>query len=207
MSWQIWFVYGLVAAAIALFFSGRVRLDLTAALVIIALALSGILTPAEAVARFGNPLVVLIAGLFVVSEGLYRTGVAAWVGLRIAGLASASETRLLLLLMPVVAVLSAFMSSTGVVALFVPVVMSLARDSGVAPGRLLLPLAIASLIGGMLTLIGTPPNLVVNQALLEQGVIVRPVANYKMPNHLRITIGSEKENQTFLAAFRRAMNA
>jgi len=169
LSWQIWFVYGLVAAAIALFFSGRVRLDLTAALVILALALSGILTPAEAVAGFGNPLVVLIAGLFVVSEGLYRTGVAAWVGLKIAGLASASETRLLLLLMPVVAVLSAFMSSTGVVALFVPVVMSLARDSGVAPGRLLLPLAIASLIGGMLTLIGTPPNLVVNQALLEAG--------------------------------------
>lgn len=170
MSWQIWFVYVLIGVAIALFFSGRVRLDLTAAMVIIALAVSGILTPGEAVAGFGNPLVLLIAGLFVVSEGLSRTGVAGWVGLKIAGVASASETRLILLLMPVVAVLSAFMSSTGVVALFIPVVLSMAREAGIAPARLLLPVAIASLIGGMLTLIGTPPNLVVNRALIDAGL-------------------------------------
>ncbi|MEZ5587015.1 MAG: SLC13 family permease [Sedimenticolaceae bacterium] len=169
MSWQIWFVYGLVVGAIALFFSGRVRLDLTAAMVIIALALFGILTPAEAVAGFGNPLVMLIAGLFVVSEGLSRTGVAAAVGLKIAGLASASEARLILLLMPVVAVLSAIMSSTGVVALFIPVVLSLAREAGVAPARLLMPVAVASLIGGMLTLIGTPPNLAASRALIDAG--------------------------------------
>ena len=117
MTWQVLFVYGLVVGAIALFFSGRVRLDLTAAAVIIALALSGVLTPAEAVAGFGNPLVLLIAGLFVVSEGLYRTGIAAWVGVKIATLASHSERRLIALLMPVVAGLSAVMSSTGVVAL------------------------------------------------------------------------------------------
>ncbi len=170
MSWQVWFVYGLVLTAIALFFSGRVRLDLTAAMVIIALALSGILTPAEAVAGFGNPLVMLIAGLFVVSEGLHRTGVAAWVGVKIAGLASAEETRLLLLLMPVVALLSAVMSSTGVIALFIPVVLSLAREAGLAAGRLLLPVATASLIGGMLTVIGTPPNLVVHRTLVDAGL-------------------------------------
>lgn len=169
MSWQVVFVYALVITAITLFFSGRIRLDLTAALVIIALAVSGILTPAEAVSGFGNPLVMLIAGLFVVSEGLNRTGVAAWVGLKIAGMASANETRLIMLLMPVVAVLSGLMSSTGVVALFIPVVLSLAREAGLAPSRLLMPLAIASLIGGMLTLIGTPPNLVVNRALIDAG--------------------------------------
>ena len=110
MSWQILFVFGLTTTAVVLFFSGRIRLDLTAAMVILGLALSGILSPAEAVSGFGNPLVILIAGLFVVSEGLYRTGVAAWVGLKIAAVASASETKLILLLMPVVAVLSAFMS-------------------------------------------------------------------------------------------------
>lgn len=170
MSWEIWFVYTLIAFAVVLFFDGRVRLDMTAAMVIIALALSGVLTPAEAVAGFGNPLVMLIAGLFVVSEGLYRTGVAAWIGLRIASVASHSEVRLILLLMPVVALLSAVMSSTGVVALFVPVVLSLAREAGIAPARLLLPVAIASLIGGMLTLIGTPPNLVVNRALIDAGL-------------------------------------
>jgi di/tricarboxylate transporter len=170
MTWEIAFVYGLIAVAIGLFFSGRVRLDLTAALVIIALALSGILTPAQAVSGFGNPLVMLIAGLFIVSEGLYRTGVAAWVGLQIAGLASRSEVRLLALLMPVVAVLSGIMSSTGVVALFVPVVLTLAREAGLPPSRLLLPVAIASLIGGMLTLIGTPPNLVVSRTLVDAGL-------------------------------------
>lgn len=170
MTWQVLFVYGLVVGAIALFFSGRVRLDLTAAAVIIALALSGVLTPAEAVAGFGNPLVLLIAGLFVVSEGLYRTGIAAWVGVKIATLASHSERRLIALLMPVVAGLSAIMSSTGVVALFVPVVLSLAREAGVPAARLLLPVAVASLIGGMLTLIGTPPNLVVSRALVDAGL-------------------------------------
>lgn len=170
MSWETGFVFALIAGAIGLFFSGRVRLDLTAAIVIIALALSGVLTPAESVAGFGSPLVLLIAGLFVVSEGLYRTGVASWVGLKIAAIASDSEVRLLMLLMPVVAVLSAVMSSTGVVALFLPVVMSLAREAGISAARLLLPVAIASLIGGMLTLIGTPPNLVVNRALIEAGL-------------------------------------
>lgn len=170
MTWEVLFVYGLVAGAVALFFSGRVRLDLTAAAVIVALAVSGVLTPAEAVAGFGNPLVLLIAGLFVVSEALYRTGIAAWVGVKIAGLASHSEQRLIALLMPVVAGLSAVMSSTGVVALFVPVVLSLARESGVPPARLLLPVAVASLIGGMLTLIGTPPNLVVSRALVDAGL-------------------------------------
>jgi di/tricarboxylate transporter len=169
VSWQIWFVFGLVVSAIVLFFTGRVRLDLTAILVILSLALFGIVSPAEAVAGFGNPLVMMIAGLFVVSEGLSRTGVAAWIGLKIAGLADASEIRLILLLMPVVAVLSAFMSSTGVVALFVPVVLTMAREAGIAPGRLLMPLAFASLIGGMLTLIGTPPNLAVNSALIDGG--------------------------------------
>ena len=170
LSWQILFVYGLVVGAIVLFFSGRVRLDLTAAMVIIALALSGILTPAEAVSGFGNPLVMLIAGLFVVSEGLNRTGVAAWIGMQIANLTSASETRLILLLMPVVAVLSAFMSSTGVVALFIPVVLSMAREAGIPAARLLMPVAIASLMGGMLTLIGTPPNLAASRALVDAGL-------------------------------------
>jgi di/tricarboxylate transporter len=169
LTWQIAFVYAVVVGAIVLFFSGRLRLDLTAALVIVLLAVSGILTPAEAVAGFGNPLVMLIAGLFVVSEGLYRTGVAGWVGLRIARLASRDEARLILILMPVVAVLSAIMSSTGVVALFLPVALSLAREAQIAPSRILLPVAVASLIGGMLTLIGTPPNLAVNRALIDAG--------------------------------------
>ncbi len=170
MTWQPYFVYLLILVAIALFFSGRVRLDLTAVFVILALALSGVVTPAEAVSGFGNPLVMMIAGLFVIGEGLYRTGVASRVGQAIASLGGGSEGRLILLLMPTVAVLSAFMSSTGVVAIFIPVVLSMAREAGLSARRLLLPLAIASLIGGMLTLIGTPPNLAASRALVDAGL-------------------------------------
>jgi di/tricarboxylate transporter len=170
VNWQPYFVYALILTAIALFFSGRVRLDLTAALVILALSVSGVVTPAEAVAGFGDPLVMMIAGLFVIGEGLYRTGVAAWVGQRIAALGQGSEWHLILLLMPTVAILSAFMSSTGVVAIFIPVVLSMAREAGLSPRRLLLPLAFASLIGGMLTLIGTPPNIAVSRALVDAGL-------------------------------------
>ena len=170
LGWEGYFVYGLIALAVLGFASGRFRLDLIAGGVMIALAVSGILKPAQIVAEFGNPLVILIAGLFVISEGLSRTGVASAVGQAIARLSGNSETRLLLLLMPVVAGLSGVMSSTGVVALFIPVVLTLAREAGLAASRLLMPVSIASLIGGMLTLIGTPPNLVVNQALIAQGL-------------------------------------
>jgi di/tricarboxylate transporter len=170
VSLQIYFVFALILTAIGLFFSNRVRLDLTAAFVILALAISGVVTPAEAIAGFGDPLVMMIAGLFVIGEGLYRTGVAAWVGQRIAALGHGSEWHLILLLMPTVAILSAFMSSTGVVAIFIPVVLSMAREAGLSPRRLLLPLAFASLIGGMLTLIGTPPNIAVSRALVDAGL-------------------------------------
>ncbi len=169
MNGQIYFVYGLIISAIALFFSGRVRLDLTAGFVILALALSGVVTPAEAIAGFGDPLVMMIAGLFVIGEGLHRTGVASWVGQRIAAWGRGSESHLILLLMPAVAFLSAFMSSTGVVAIFIPVVLSMAREARLSPRRLLLPLAFASLIGGMLTLIGTPPNIAVSRTLVDAG--------------------------------------
>ena len=170
VNWQPYFVYALIITAVALFFSGRVRLDLTAVFVILALAVSGVVAPAEAIAGFGDPLVMMIAGLFVVGEGLHRTGVAAWVGRRIAVFGRGNEWHLILLLMPTVAVLSAFMSSTGVVAIFIPVVLSMAREAGMSPRRLLLPLAFASLIGGMLTLIGTPPNIAASRALVDAGL-------------------------------------
>jgi di/tricarboxylate transporter len=170
VNWQPYFVYALIAVAVALFFSGRVRLDLTAVFVILALAVSGVVTPADAVAGFGDPLVMMIAGLFVIGEGLHRTGVAAWVGQRIAIFGGGNEWHLILLLMPTVAILSAFMSSTGVVAIFIPVVLSMAREAALSPRRLLLPLAFASLIGGMLTLIGTPPNIAASRALVDAGL-------------------------------------
>ena len=170
MTPDAWFVFGVLAAAVVLFASDRLRPDIVALLVIVALVLGGVLPVSEAVAGFGDSIVILIAALFVVGEGLVRTGVANQVGAWLARVAGASETRLLTLLMLAVAGLGAFMSSTGVVAIFIPVVLGIANRLGIGPGRLMMPLAFAALFSGMLTLIATPPNLMVNDALLVAGL-------------------------------------
>lgn len=170
MTPDTWFVFGVLAAAVMLFASNRPRPDVVALLVIVALVLGGILPVSEAVAGFGDSVVVLIAGLFVVGEGLVRTGVASRIGVWLTEVAGASETRLLVLLMLAVAGLGAFMSSTGVVAIFIPVVLGVASRLGIGPGRLMMPLAFAALLSGMLTLIATPPNLMVNDALRTAGL-------------------------------------
>ncbi|MCP5206492.1 MAG: SLC13 family permease [Hahellaceae bacterium] len=166
---ELVFVFGLLLVTIVLFVIDKIKMDMVALLVVLALALSGIISPNEAVSGFGASIVITIAALFVVGEGLYRTGVAAIVGSWILKVGGTSETRLLLLLMPAVALLSAFMSSTGAVALFIPVVLSIARKSGMSVSRLMMPLAFAALIGGMLTLIGTPPNIVASGILASAG--------------------------------------
>jgi di/tricarboxylate transporter len=170
MNGDMLFVFGLLLVTVLLFVSDRVRLDVVAVSVILVLMLSGLLTPGEALAGFGDPVVLLIAGLFVVGEGLYRTGIAFAVGEWLMRVAGTNELRLLVMLMLVVAGLSAFMSSTGAVAIFIPIVLGLAAKAGISPSRLLLPIALASLMGGMLTLIGTPPNLVVSVQLEREGL-------------------------------------
>jgi len=164
------FVFLTLFVTIILFVSDRLRLDVVAILVILALMLSGLLSSNEALAGFGDPVVILIAGLFVVGEGLFRTGVAFAIGNWLMRAGGTSETRMMILLMLVVAGLSAFMSSTGAVAIFIPVSLNLAAKAGIQPSRLLMPIAFASLIGGMLTLIGTPPNLVVSTQLTREGL-------------------------------------
>jgi di/tricarboxylate transporter len=164
------FVFLILFVTIMLFVSDRLRLDVVAILVILALMLSGLLSSNEALAGFGDPVVILIAGLFVVGEGLFRTGVAFAIGNWLMRAGGTSETRMMILLMLVVAGLSAFMSSTGAVAIFIPVSLNLAAKAGIQPSRLLMPIAFASLIGGMLTLIGTPPNLVVSTQLTREGL-------------------------------------
>ncbi len=169
MTAEITIVYGVLLGALLLFASDRLRLDLVALLVLLVLALTGILTPAEALAGFADPVVLMIAGLFVVGEGLFQTGVAGALGRLPARIAGNSEVGLLAVIMGMVAFLSGFMSSTGTVAVMLPVVVTLAAERGIPPSRLLIPLSVASLLGGMLTLIGTPPNIVVSQQLEAMG--------------------------------------
>lgn len=164
------FVFGVLALTVILFASDRLRLDVVALLALLALLLGGILTPAEALAGFSDPIVLIIAGLFIVGAGLFQTGVADALGRQLMRFAGAGEARLIAAIMLIVAFLSAFLSSTGTVAVFLPVAVSLAQRAGVSPAKLLLPLAYGSLIGGMLTLIGTPPNIVVSNQLQAAGL-------------------------------------
>ena len=163
-------VFVILGVTVALFVSDRLRLDLVALMSLLALLLTGILTPAQALAGFADPLVLMIAGLFVVSTGLFQTGIAARLGRWLGRAAGTSEVRLIALVMVVTALLSGFMSSTGTVAVMLPVVVSLAWRARISPSKLLIPLTMASLLGGMMTLIGTPPNLVASNQLVAQGM-------------------------------------
>ena len=165
----IW-VLSLLAVAVVLFATGKVRMDAVALLVIIAFVLSGTLTLPEALSGFSDPNVILIAALFVIGDGLVRTGVATNMGAWLVKVADNSEIKMLVYLMLTVAGLGAFMSSTGVVAIFIPVVLSVCARMNAAPSRLMMPLSFAGLISGMMTLVATPPNLVVNSELLREGL-------------------------------------
>lgn len=170
MSFEMLSVFILLFVVVSLFISDKVRLDVVAVGTILALLLSGLLTPTEALSGFGDPVLLLIAGLFIVGEGLFKTGIAFAVGDWLMGVAGTNELKLTVMLMLVVAGLSAFMSSTGAVAIFIPIVLSLAAKADIAPSQLLMPISIAALIGGMLTLIGTPPNLIVSTQLEREGL-------------------------------------
>jgi len=159
----------IVAIAIGLFASGRFRLDVVALLVLLSLTLCGALTPDEAFAGFGSPLIILVAGLMVVGEALDRTGVAHAIGRQIGHLGAKSRVRSMSLLMLSAAGLSTIMSSTAVVAIFIPIIFRLAKITGLSASRLLMPTSLAAMISGMITLIATPPNLIVSDALRSAG--------------------------------------
>lgn len=163
-------VFGLLAATVALFISDRLRLDLVALLSLLSLTLTGILTPAEALAGFSDPVVLMIAGLFVVGGGLFHTGVASRIGHLLGRVAGRSPARVTAVVMLSSAVLSAFLSSTGTVAVMIPITVALAWNAGISASRLLMPVAFGSLLGGLLTLIGTAPNLVVANQLRAAGL-------------------------------------
>jgi di/tricarboxylate transporter len=146
-----------------------VRLDIVALLTVLALILTGVLSPREALAGFGDPVVLLVAALLVVGESLTRTGVATELGRWIMRQAGSNETRVLLLVMGSAALLGGAMSSTAVVAIFIPVVLAISTQTGLNASRLLMPLSFAALMSGMLTLIATTPNLVVSAELGNSG--------------------------------------
>src|SRR5262245_28353282 len=168
MSTELALVLALLAAAIVMFAVNRPRMDAVALITLTALPFTGVITMGEALAGFSDPNIVLIAALFVVGDGLVRTGVARRLGDGLTAKAGSSEVRLVALLMVVVGALGSMMSSTAVTAIFIPVALRIAQSTGTAPGRLMMPLSVAALISGMTTLVATAPNLVVNSELARQ---------------------------------------
>ena len=159
----------ILVITVALFIWGRVRADIVALTALAALLVLGILTPAEALAGFSSPIVIMMIGLFVVGGAIMQTGLAKLTGNKLMALSRGNETITFLLVMLVTSFIGAFVSNTGTVALMMPIIMSIAAGSGMQSSRFLMPLAFAGSLGGMLTLIGTPPNLVIDEVLTEAG--------------------------------------
>jgi di/tricarboxylate transporter len=169
MNTELLIVLALLIASVVMFVINKPRMDAVALIMLVLLPFTGVISMGEALAGFSDPNIVLIAALFVIGEGLVRTGVAQRLGDWLTATAGKSETRLLVLLMLAVGILGSVMSSTGVIAIFIPVALRIAQSTGMAASRLMMPMSMAALISGMMTLVGTAPNLVVNSELTRQG--------------------------------------
>lgn len=169
MTPEIFAVLSILVISLILFVTEKLRMDVVALLVLTTLALSRLITPTQALAGFSNPAVITVWAMFILSAGLSKTGVADIIGKRVLKLAGTSEPRIIITIMLTTGILSAFMNNIGVAALMLPVVMDIAKRTQVPPSRLLMPMAYSSLLGGLTTLIGTPPNLVAANSLEEAG--------------------------------------
>jgi di/tricarboxylate transporter len=162
-------VFGILIVALVLFFTGWMRMDIVALLVLGTLAVTGLVSPEQALSGFSNPAVITVWSMFILSAAFSYTGVARMIGRQMFRLAGSSEWRVILVIMLISGLMSSVMNNIGVAALMLPVVMDIARTTKRSPARLLLPLAMATHLGGLTTLIGNPANLVVSVELEKQG--------------------------------------
>jgi len=166
---QLTLTFLILGMTIIVFMTNRVRADFVAIVSLLAFVIANILTPAEALAGFSNSVVLMIAGLFVVGAGILRTGLAAMAGQLLLKWSGNSELKLFILLLIIVGSVGAFMSNTGTVALMMPIVVSIAISMKESPSKFLLPLSYVASLSGLMTLIASPPNLIVSQLLVDQG--------------------------------------
>jgi di/tricarboxylate transporter len=170
MTFEIALVLGILAISLVLFISEVIRMDLVALLVLGALAVTGLVDSTEAFAGFSNSAVITVWAMFILSEGLTRTGIADIIGRQVMRIGGKREVPMILVIMITGAVLSAFMNNIGVAALMLPVVVGVARRTRIPASRLLMPLAYSTLLGGLMTLIGTPPNLLISESMVQNGI-------------------------------------
>lgn len=166
---QLTLTFIILGITIVLFMTNKLRADLVAMLALLTFVITGILTPVEALSGFSNSVVIMIAGLFVIGAGIYRTGLAQMAGTLLLRYSGESESRLFVLLLVIVASVGAFMSNTGTVALMLPIVISIAMSIKSSPSKYLIPLSYMASFSGLLTLIASPPNLIVSQLLVDNG--------------------------------------
>lgn len=171
MSYEQWLVLGTLVVAVVLFVIDRLRADIIALIVLVTIVLTGLLTPAEAFAGFASPAVVTVWAVFIISGALLRSGVADLLGDQILKVAGRDVLRLQLVVMLVVGGMSAFMNNIGAVAILMPAVVAISKKIELAPSKMLMPMAFAALLGGNMTLIGTPPNILATEILARSAGI------------------------------------
>ncbi len=169
MNFDIAVVLGILVVSLILFISEVIRMDVVALMVLGALAIFGLVDADQAFAGFSNSAVITVWAMFILSEGLTRTGIADVIGRQVMRLGGSQEVPMIFVIMVTGAVLSAFMNNIGVAALMLPVVVDVARRTGIPASRLLMPLAYSTLLGGLMTLIGTPPNLLISESMAQNG--------------------------------------
>jgi len=169
MTFEIALVLGILVISLILFISEVIPMDVVALLVLGSLAVTGLVDSNQAFAGFSNSAVITVWAMFILSEGLTRTGIADIIGRQVMRAGGTREITLIFVIMITGAVLSAFMNNIGVAALMLPVVVDVARRTGIAASRLLMPLAYSTLLGGLMTLIGTPPNLLISESMVLGG--------------------------------------
>jgi di/tricarboxylate transporter len=170
MTFEIVLVLAILTGAVACFATERLPVDLVALLVLTALLASRVLTPEQAISGFSNTATVTVAAMFVLSAGLARTGVVSLLGRRLSAVGRLGLLPTLIALMVLIGVVSAFINNTAAVAIFLPIVLGLARDTGISPSKLLIPLSFASMFGGVCTLIGTSTNILVSSIAEQHGL-------------------------------------
>jgi di/tricarboxylate transporter len=173
MTTENYIVLGILGLAVILFVSEKLRVDVVAMIVLVALVLTGLVTAEEAFSGFSSPAVITVWAVFIVSGGLTRSGVADFIARQVVRFAGPNQLRLTILIMLTVGGMSAFMNNIGAVAILLPAVMSVARETDIPPSKLLIPLAWASLLGGNMTMIGTPPNILAS-SILESYANIEP---------------------------------
>jgi Na+/H+ antiporter NhaD/arsenite permease-like protein len=170
MTAQMLIVLAILAGAVVLFARGRPRPDIVGLLVVVALMSTKILTPAEALSGFGSPVVILLAGIFVVSAGLVNTGVTDRLGEFVVKVGGGNETRLVALIMLLSGLIGSVLNSSAIVAMLIPVVLTVASQTGLNRKRMLMPLCVAVMISGMMTAIASSPNIIIENIMRERGV-------------------------------------